>query len=350
MQVNKTTLIALLLIIVLIMMSLFWTIWWWVWWIASMLLLIIWWFYVLVVWWDQLVSGAWSIAQHYKISPFIIWMSILAFGTSLPELFVNIIAAVRWESSLLIANVIWSNLSNLLLIWWVTAIIAKIRISKSTLFKEIPLSFLATLLLLILLHLWVQNWAVAILSQWKAWILLLWFILFIRQLINAAQNDEIEVETDIPKLTLKQAFLSIIWWIVWLYIWWEALVTYATLLAESLWVSTILIWASIIAFGTSVPELVTSIIAALKKNTDMAIWNIIWSNIFNILWIVWVTWLIQPIKADRWLFTDITVLLIVTLFLFLIIGIKKKKELKAREWVVFIILYWIYLFFLFYRW
>lgn len=299
----------------------------------------------LILWWDRLVDGAVAIAHHYGVSPLLIWLTVVAMGTSMPELFVNIIAAIRGESGLLVANIIGSNISNLLFIGWTASIITPLLVWENTLKKEIPISFWASLLLLGLI-LGSSPW---FLSRWEAGALLLWFFGFVWYVYTQFKKQTTMDSQVEEHLTTKELFLSIllvVWWIWWLYIWWNTLVDAATTMAQAAWRSTVLIWASIVAVWTSVPELVTSVIAALRRQADLAIGNIIGSNIFNILWIGSITSLVRPTQVPTIVSQDIFFLMGITILLFLVVYYNKNKSLIRPVWILFVCMYIGYIVFL----
>lgn len=310
--------------------------------------LIVAWLAALIIWWDRLVDGAVSVANHFGVSPLLIWLTVVAMWTSMPELFVNIIAALRGESGLLVANIVWSNISNLLFIWGTASIITPLLVNQNTLKKEIPISFWATLLLLALVA-WVSPW---LLSRPEAWILILGFFGFVYYVFKQFQKQS-DSDTQVEKLLTTQelliAILLVVAWIWGLYVWWNTLIEAATTMAEAAWRSTVLIGASIVAIGTSVPELVTSVIAAMKRQADLAIGNIIGSNIFNILWIGSITSLIRPIEVPSIVSQDIIFLLAVTVLVFLVVYFNKNKSLTRPIGILFVCMYIGYIVFLVWR-
>lgn len=317
--------------------------------IVFTLIMIVWGFFVLVIGGNSLVEWSHSLALHYNIPPLIVGMTILAIGTSMPELFVNMIAALRGETGLLLANIIGSNISNLLLIGWIAAIIAPLMVKPSTLYKEIPISFGGALILLYMItnDMFFSGMPNTV-SRVEWFFLLFLFILFLIQLLKKwAISDEVG---DAPDHSLIASMWLIILWWAWLYLWWDALVTYSIVLAKLFDVSAVLIGASIVAVGTSIPELATSVIAALKKHTDLAIGNIIGSNIFNILWVTGITSIIKPIAVDGPISTDISILLVATLLLFVIVYSRKDRTIVKTAGFCMVALYLCYLIFLIHRW
>lgn len=311
-------------------------------------ILIVAWLAALIIWGDRLVDGAVSIANHFGVSPLLVWLTVVAMWTSMPELFVNVIAALNNESWLLVANIVWSNISNLLFIWGTASIITPLLVKSNTLKKEIPISFWATLLLLAL----VAGFSPWVLTTLEAGVLFLGFLGFVYYVYTqfktqTSMNTQVE-----ERLTSYELFLSsllVVWWIWWLYVWGNTLVQAATTMAEAAWWSTVLIGASIVAIWTSIPELVTSVIAAMKRQADLAVGNIIWSNIFNILWIWSITSLIRPVEVPSIVSQDIIFLIAVTALIFLVTYFNKKKSLTRPIGILFVAMYIGYIVFLVWR-
>jgi len=249
------------------------------------------WFVLLIKWADFLVDWASSVAKKFWISNLVIWLTIVAFWTSAPELVVSLMSWFSWNADLAISNVLWSNISNVLLILWITAIIYPIRMPNSTIRKEIPFAILISIVLFFLLSdttlwLWTEN----IISRLDAGILSLLFGFFLYKTFKTSKQDtkeENDNEENIKPIPWYKSAIYIAGWLGWLIYGWNLIVDNAVLIAQSYWLPNSFIWVTIIAIWTSLPELATSIIAALKKNADMAIWWIVWSNIFNTLWILW---------------------------------------------------------------
>lgn len=316
-------------------MDLFWSI--------SLLIL---WFIVLIKWADILVEWSSSIAKKFGISSLVIGLTIVAFGTSAPELVVNIMAAMKQETDLAISNIVGSNISNILLILWITAMIYPIKMASSTVKKEVPFALLTAVILLIMLSdqlLWKDS--INILSRVDSLILLSLFCFFLYYTFMLARKSKAEKkeEENIELMPNYKAILFIIWWLVWLTIGWNLIVDNAVSIAKSFWVPNSFIWVTIVAIGTSLPELATSVVAAMKKNTDMAIWNIVWSNIFNTIWILWATWLIYPLAWYEGLYFDLAVNILATILILVFAFSHRKYFIDKHEWLIFVVLYFSYM-------
>lgn len=302
----------------------------------------------LIIWWDRLVDWAVSIAHHFWVSPMLIGLTVVAMGTSMPELFVNIIAAMSSESGILVANIVGSNISNLLLIGGTASIIAPLIVKQNVLRVELPISLWAAFVLLGV----VQFITPGFLTRVDALILLGCFGLFLIYVVSEFRKEQVWVADLEKKLTSKEllmSFLLVIAWVWWLYVGWETLVNAATTIALEAGLSTVLIGASIVAIGTSIPELVTSVIAALKRQTDLAVGNIVWSNIFNILWIGWITAMVRPVSVPSIVSQDILILMGVTLLVFTITRFHKKNLIVKSAGIFMVLMYVGYLVFLIQR-
>ncbi len=354
----KAKIVNILILVIGIVMSFFITyfqnLWNNLWLILSFVMLIVG-IYLLLLWWDLLVDWSVSIAKKFNISPLVIWLTIISFWTSAPEFFINVLASLKWESQLLLSNIIWSNLANILLILWVSSLVAKwyLKVRDSTLYREIPFSLLAVFVLFFLVNDIFIDWANAnILSHVDGLVLLSFFIVFLYYIYSLMQTDRksLEENDEDIKLPFLLSIVLVVLWILWLYFGGEMVVNNATWFAEKLWISSFLIWATIVAIWTSLPELVASVVSSWKWYTDMAIWNVIWSNIFNIFWIWWVSAVINKISFDSKYDIDILILIVATLILFFSIYFSKSKSLNKLVWFIFVILYVFYIGFVIWRW
>lgn len=307
-------------------------------------IIIIIWFVLLIIWADKLVDWASSIAKSYNISNLVIGLTIVAFWTSAPELVVNIVSALNQSTEIAIWNILWSNISNILLILWVTAMIYPIAMPKSTVKNEIPFVIFVWALLILLLH---DN----LLSRFDSIILIIFFIVFMIYTFKIAKNkNKNDDDDDIISMSKIKSSIYIILWLTLLIIWGKMIVWSAVWIASSFWLPESFIWLTIVAIWTSLPELASSIMAAIKKKTDMAIWAIVWSNIFNVLWILWISWLITPLK---WYWEsmnfDLIVNLIISLMIFMAAFTFKKNLLSKTEWTILFITYIAYVSYLSYN-
>lgn len=304
-------------------------------------------FVVLIYSAKWLVEGSSSIAKNLQIPDLIIGLTVVAFGTSAPELVVNVIAGITDKPDLAIGNIIGSNISNIMLILGITAIIMEIPVQKSTILSEIPFSLTSALLFGFLANITILDDEPAMsLSRIDGMILILFFFLFLLYIIYMArQNQDIDSE-EIGDLPNGKAVFYTIGGMIGLFVGGKFVVDNASEIARYWGFSETFIGLTIVGIGTSLPELVTSAIAALKRNADIAVGNIVGSNIFNILWVLGITSLISPLPFN--VISNIDLLVIIgsstLLILFMIIG--RKYTIDRWQGYIFILFYVLYLFYL----
>lgn len=249
------------------------------------LLLLIAGFIILIKGADWLVAGASSIATNFKVSKILIGLTVVAFGTSAPELAVSISSLASGSTDMLLGNVIGSNIINVLLLIGIAAIICPIKVNKDTVKKELPILLLiSTALVVLFLDMSLANGITNEITRSDAIICLLFFCIFLYYLIVMAKRnrDTKAKKTEKPQYKLGKSFLITILGLVGLVIGSQLIVNNASSIATTIGISERVVALTIIAFGTSLPELVTTIVAARRKETDLIVGNIIGSNIFNI--------------------------------------------------------------------
>jgi cation:H+ antiporter len=309
------------------------------------------WFVLLIKGADLLVDGSVSVAKKAKISSIVIGLTIVAFGTSMPELVVNIFASATGNTAIAIGNVLWSNIANVLLILWISAIIYPLVTKNNTIRREIPLSILAALVLWFLANDFLidGNSRYSWLTKIDGLILLSFFSVFMVYIFSIAkEKDVVEVTEidEIKKMSKRKSVLYIVLWLIGLAVWGKWIVDGAVHIATVLWVSESLIGLTIVAIGTSLPELATSAIAAYKKEADIAIGNVVGSNIFNIFRVLWLSAIIRPLPFSSLNNIDILMTIMISVLLFLGLFVGKKNVLQRREWILFVLLYVAYVVFL----
>lgn len=304
----------------------------------------------LLKWADYLVEGSSALAKKFKVPALVIGLTIVAFGTSMPELIVNILAALKWSSSIAFGNIVWSNLANLLLILWVTAIITPIKVQHSTIWKEIPFSLLAALLLLVFASTsFLDGTNIPTLTRSNWIVLILVFCVFLYYVVIQTKGDNKIAASEIESHSNLVITLMILWGLIWLYLWWQRVVNWAIAIAKVFGLSDFVISSTIVAIWTSLPELITSVKAAQKNNVDLAVWNVIGSNIFNVFWILWITAVIRPLSFPSAAYIDLIILSVVTILLFVFMFLWKRHTLQKRQGILFIWLYVLYTVGLLYR-
>ena len=302
---------------------------------------------------DYLVEASSSLAKKLRIPTLIIGLTVVAFGTSLPELVVNIFAALGGATDIAFGNIIGSNIANIFLVLGVVALISPIRVQKSTVWKEIPFALLAVgVLFLVSNYLLIDNIEILSITRVTGLMLLAFFAIFIYYVIELARRSRDNMTDDKLEIVKHKNYtiaLMILVGLVGLYFGGKWVVDGAVFVARQFGLSEFLISATIIAFGTSLPELVTGITAARKKDADLAVGNSVGSNIFNIFWILGITALVAPVMIPSFINLDILFLGIATFLLFLFMFVGKKHELERWQGVMFIILYVAYIIFLIIR-
>ncbi len=306
-------------------------------------------FVILIKWADFLVEWSSSIAKNFGISPLVIWLTVVAFGTSAPEFFVSILSAVRGQTDLALWNIVGSNIANVLLILWVASFIYPIKAKASTIFKEVPFSLIASLALFFMAFDTYFSWASTnVISRWDGLILLLFFIIFFSYTFGISKNVENDEDEKIVTLSNGKTFIYLLLGITGLSLWAYFLVNSAQSIASQFWVPESFIGLTVIAFGTSLPELATAIMASMKKQVDIVVWNVVGSNIFNILLVLSTTSVVSAIPVEGTIITDIIIeLFVITLLIVFLFFIWKRWVLTRIEWGIFLSLYLIYVWYLF---
>ncbi|HHW80820.1 MAG TPA: calcium/sodium antiporter [Bacteroidales bacterium] len=291
---------------------------------------------------NWLVDGASALAKKYNVSDLIIGLTIVSFGTSAPELVVNSLASYNGYSDIILGNILGSNNFNLFITLGIAGLIYPMRVQKSTIWKEIPISFGAALLFYMMANNFFFSDTTAVLRI-DGVVLLLCFVAFLFYVFKEmkAGKEPIEEIIYIPKSNFK-IWSLIILGLAGLIIGGQLVVDNGVKLATLLGISEKIIGLTIIAVGTSLPELLTSVVAALKKNSGIAIGNIIGSNIFNILLILSVSSLIAPIEFHSYFNLDLYILLGGTIFLFLSMFVGKRNRLDRWQSAFLLIFYLVY--------
>jgi len=300
---------------------------------------------------DYVIEGASSLARKWGISTLVIGLTIVAFGTSLPEFIINVIAALDGSGGIALGNVIGSNMANTLLILGLMALIADVKLKASTEWKEVPFAFLAVLVLFIFaIRSPAGQDSVDFLSWADGLVLLLFFVIFLYYVFETSRTDKtLKKEMDEQNVKTYSGIKSsamIMVGLFGLFIGGKWTVEGAVYIARVLGLSEFLISATVIAIGTSLPEVVTAVMAAIKKDVDLAVGSIIGSNIFNILWVLGITSLIAPLELPWFVRFDLLLLLMVTFVLFIFMFIGKKHEFDRWQGIAFILLYIGYLMFI----
>jgi len=302
-------------------------------------------FVVLVYGADKLVEAASGLAANYGIPNIVIGLTIVAFGTSAPELVVNVFASVSGSSEMVMGNVLGSNIFNVLAILGISSIIYPLTVKSSTTWIEIPLSFLAAIMVLILASDFLLNaGGDNFISLGDGLVLLMFFIIFIVYTITVSKKSGENADSvEINKFTTGRAVLWIFVGLGGLILGGKLIVDNAVELAMSFGLSERVIGLTIVSIGTSMPELATSIAAVRKKKVDIAIGNVVGSNIFNIFFILGISATILPVPISEPNFTDIWMNVISGLLLFVFVFTGKGRRLEKWEGILMLVLYVAYL-------
>lgn len=301
---------------------------------------------------DLLVEGAASIAKKFALSELVIGLTIVSFGTSMPELIVNVMASIEGNSELAIGNIFGSNIANILLILGASALIRPLPIQRSIYYTEIPISLVATFMVGFLANanLFMGTGTGLSISRYDGIALLLFFGLFMTYIFVVSRDKKNELydpeESDLKLMPMTKSVIYIGIGVVALFIGGKWIVDGAVLIAETMGMSQSFIGLTVIAVGTSLPELVTSVVAAKKGRADMAIGNVIGSNIFNIFWILGLSATIKALPFSDINNDDILMLIFSnTVLIFAVIN-GKKPSISRFEGLAFMLIYFAYLTFL----
>lgn len=281
-----------------------------------------------------LVDGSSAIARKFNIPEIIIGLTIVACGTSAPEAAVSISSVLQGASGVGIGNILGSNVANILLILGVCALIANLQVQKNTVFYEIPFAIFISVLLM-----WI-GWQYAMVYRGWALVLFALFLVFSFYLCSVAKNQKNKIP-EIKTMSSIKMTAFILFGIVALIFGAKLTVYSAVNIAHALNVSERVIGLTVIAFGTSLPELVTCIVAAIKKHSDMVIGNIIGSNIFNILFVLGITGLITPIPFEYNFLIDATWGTVATVLLWVFFA--NDRKLTKGEGLLLLLLYMFYI-------
>ena len=294
---------------------------------------------------DLLVNGASAIARRYHVSDLVIGLTVVAFGTSTPELFVNIAASLEGSPEIAIGNILGSNIANILLILGVSAIIRPLIVTKGTVWKEIPFSLLAAVVVALMANdRLISNQTASGLTRADGGVLLCFFIVFLYYSYGiAAEIEGMEKPVKDEPPALPRAALYVLSGLAGLAIGGKWIVDGAIWVAGWLGMSQSLIGLTIVAVGTSLPELATSAMAAYRGNAEIAVGNVVGSNIFNIFFILGVSSVIKPLPFQPASNIDIILVVSASLLLFAFMFSGKRRSLDRWEGIIFLCLYTAYI-------
>ncbi|ADU29167.1 calcium/sodium antiporter [Evansella cellulosilytica] len=300
---------------------------------------------------DYFVEGSSKIASLLRVPPMIVGLTIVAFGTGSPEATVSIIAALEGNAGVTVGNIVGSNILNTALVVGLTAFIFPLKVQSETIRKEIPFTFLASVVLLVLISdTFLQQTNVNVITRSDGIIFLLFFCIFLYYIFEVARNSRdktVEVTVETSRKDWGKNIIITIAGLAAIIIGGYLVVESSTSIAITFGMSETLVGLTIVAIGSSLPELITSMAAALKKQSEIAIGNIVGSNVFNILFVLGISSIITPLPIDQKIFADIWFMIVLTIVL-LIFAITQCKVSK-REGSVLTLVYIAYFVFIIIR-
>lgn len=304
---------------------------------------------------DWLVNGSSALAQRFGVSPLVIGLTVVAFGTSMPEFIVSTIAAVENNTEIAITNILGSNALNTFIILGITALIYPVASQRSSRVFDIPVSLIAGLMVFFFVTYsppaewsWHDFGSFSLdageITMWGGIILLAVFVVFMGHSFYFAKKNSVETgEIQTLPLPVWKMLLLICVGLAGLILGGELVVRGATGVAHTLGVSDAVIGLTVVALGTSLPELATSCVAAAKHNCDLALGNVFGSNIFNVFFILGVGAVIHPLPAYPGLWLDAAMVVLSSLLVWLFVGTTKKHEIKRWHGAILILVYAAYL-------
>src|SRR3989344_4753648 len=300
---------------------------------------------------DLLVDGGSSLAKRLGVSSLVIGLTVVAFGTSMPELLTNIFASLSGATDIAIGNVVGSNIANILLVLGVAAVIFPLSVTKGTVWKEIPFALLAVVVLAFMANdMLLEGKLASEIGFIDGWVLLAFFGVFFAYVLAISKNGNGHAEQNgVKQMGIKKSLLYCVVGIAGLAVGGKFVVDGAIAFAAMFSVSQALIGLTIVAVGTSLPELLTSVVAARKKNSDIAVGNVVGSNIFNVFWILGISAIIKPLPFSPVLNVDIAMVLLATFLLFIVMFIGKRHTLEKWQGAAFLVLYGLYIGYLIFR-
>ena len=295
---------------------------------------------------DFFVSGSSNIARRFGIPSIVIGMTIVAFGTSAPEAAVSITASLQGNNGIAVGNVIGSNIFNILVVVGASAIIKPVNIHHDILKKDFPFSLLITFVLLFMgMDIFLDGQIAGFISRSDGLVLLAFFAIFLFYTLSGALGKNQESlpmeENNLPKPSLGKSLLLTVGGLAGIIIGGQMVVNSATEIALSWGVSQALIGLTIVAVGTSLPELVTSMVAARKGESDIAMGNVIGSNIFNILFVLAASSVISPLRFTSESIWDCIVLLVISLIMY--VFCRTGRTVSRKEGTISVLLYLAYM-------
>lgn len=309
---------------------------------TTLVLVIVFGFVLLMLGADWLVDGASALAKRFGVSNLVIGMTVVAFGTSMPEFVVNMLSLSEGQTDLALTNILGSNLINIYVILGLTALICPIASQSSSRTFEIPMMVLGGVIVLVAVAVTLPFEMTPGMSRVSGIVLLLFLCLFMYHTAKSANADTAETEVS-PSMPLWKMIVLIIAGILGLVVGGEMVVRGAVKAAYELGVSDAVVGLTIVALGTSLPEMATSVVAAFKKNCDLALGNIIGSVSFNVFFILGASAAIMPLPAYDGIMVDCVMVTLGALLVWIAILTNRRHELKRWHGAILLALYAAYL-------
>ncbi|MBO7501684.1 MAG: calcium/sodium antiporter [Paludibacteraceae bacterium] len=279
---------------------------------------------------DWLVDGASALAKRFGISDLVIGLTVVAFGTSMPEFVVNMVSVADGSTDLAITNILGSNIINTFVILGLTAVVYPVVSQRTSRILDIPMATVAGILVLVF------AWTGGI-GRWEAVVLLVMFVIYM--VVTILKGKKKEEENKIAPKPVWKAMLLIVLGLCCLVVGGELIVKCAVQIATDLGVSEAIIGLTIVALGTSLPELATSVVAAARKNSDIALGNVLGSNIFNVFFVLGVSGVIRTLPAYDGFIVDSLMVALGCLLVWVFVQTNSKKEVKRWEGAFLLIVY-----------
>ena len=297
---------------------------------------------------DLLVDGSSSMARKFKVPPILVGLTIVAFGTSAPEAAVSINAAIKGANEIAIGNVLGSNIFNILMVIGFAAIISPLKIQRLTILKEFPFAILSSVIIVILsADIILDGQMTNTITRGDGLVLLGMLCIFMYYLVELAIKSESSGETNIKDISTLKSVLYILIGLIGIIYGADLVVKSSSTIALNFGISEKLVGLTFVAIGTSLPELVTSIVAAFKKESDIAMGNVIGSNLFNYLFVIGVSSTIRPINVQPVLLYDASFVVVITIITY--IFAITNKTINKREGILLVFLYIVYMGYIIYR-
>ncbi|OGD24459.1 sodium:proton exchanger [Candidatus Azambacteria bacterium RBG_16_47_10] len=293
---------------------------------------------------DLLVDGAVSVAKKFNISNLVIGLTVVAFGTSAPEFAVSVFSSVSGNTDIAIGNIIGSNVANILLILGAAALVYPLSVKGGTVWKEIPMALLAAVLVGFMANdVLINGEAKNAITRIDGLILLSFFIIFLYYIYGIAKSGNGSDVEEVNEMPIGRSIVFVGAGLLALVVGGKWIVDGAVAAAELLGVRQSVIGLTVVAIGTSLPELATSVVAAYRKHTDIAIGNVVGSNIFNVFWIMGISSVINPLPLQPGSNYDIGMMIASSVVLFVILFIGKRHVVERWQGILFLVLYCAYI-------